>query len=226
MSLVSCLCITRGEPHLLRAIGCFLKQTHPEKELIIIHQGLSEQIERRLAELSENEKTILVRELPKTHKLGALRNASLDLAQGQYICQWDDDDWYHPHRISTQLRWVETHGVSGCLLKQWFIHDATTDRFYLSAARVGGWEGSLLCETKAVVKYRYPEVEKGEDSVLLSRLRHFKVKLDLLENLPSLYVYTYHGNNTWDRKHFESIFAASKELPPDQAKILKAAMQL
>lgn len=226
MALVSCLCITRGEPHLLRAVGCFLKQTHPEKELlIVVNDSLPERIERRLFELIESEKNIRLISRPKEYSLGALRNASIDEAQGRYFCQWDDDDWHHPHRVSTQLNWVETHGVQGCMLKQEFIHDTYTDKFYLSHPRVDGWEGTLLCETQPARVARFPEIQRGEDSLFIARLRAHKNKLDLIENMPSLYVYTYHGKNTWDRKHFERIFASSKVLPPDQAKVLREAMQ-
>lgn len=226
MALVSCLCITRGEPHLLRAVGCFLKQTHPQKELVVVaHGALPDRIERRLFELVDSEKNIRVYTQPKTHKLGALRNFSLEKANGKYICQWDDDDWHHPHRVSTQLDWVVTHGVQGCMLKQEFIHDATSNKLYLSQARIEGWESTLLCETAGAQYARFPETEKGEDSVFISRLRQFKNKLDVLENLPSLYVYTYHGNNTWGRAHFERLFAAGTSLPPDQATILLEGMR-
>jgi glycosyltransferase involved in cell wall biosynthesis len=31
--------------------------------------------------------------------LGSLRNLDIEMAQGEYVCQWDDDDWYHAGRI-------------------------------------------------------------------------------------------------------------------------------
>ena len=36
--------------------------------------------------------------------LGTLRNRSLEEATGDFMAQWDDDDWYHPERIERQAR--------------------------------------------------------------------------------------------------------------------------
>ena len=34
--------------------------------------------------------------------LGAARNLTVDTARGAYVCQWDDDDLYHPERLRIQ----------------------------------------------------------------------------------------------------------------------------
>ena len=225
MALVSCLCVTRGAAHLLTAIHCFLKQTHVEKELIIVHQGLPDRMHRRIGELLEQEQApVYAFERSAEQSLGALRNWSLSVAKGRYVCQWDDDDWYHPHRIATQVDWLKTHRVSGCVLGQWFMHDKTTNRMYLSEKRREGWEGSILVKTEAALAVGYPDRRKGEDGIFLSKLRYAKHKIDVLQNLPSLYVYTYHGNNTWDKAHFERLFAQGQELPEESRRQLLAGM--
>ena len=40
MTLISCLCVTRGRVALLgRAVGCFLEQTHAQRELLILFES-------------------------------------------------------------------------------------------------------------------------------------------------------------------------------------------
>ena len=36
--------------------------------------------------------------------LGALRNYSVEMARGDIVVQWDDDDWYHKRRIEVQFQ--------------------------------------------------------------------------------------------------------------------------
>jgi hypothetical protein len=36
--------------------------------------------------------------------LGTLRGLSLDVATGEIVCQWDDDDCHHPDRILHQVQ--------------------------------------------------------------------------------------------------------------------------
>ena len=39
LPLISCICVTREKPSLLkRAIDCFLAQTYPNKELVILYE--------------------------------------------------------------------------------------------------------------------------------------------------------------------------------------------
>ena len=35
--------------------------------------------------------------------LGAKLNLACDYARGEIIAHWDDDDWYAPRRLSTQV---------------------------------------------------------------------------------------------------------------------------
>lgn len=53
--------------------------------------------------------------------------------------------------------------------------------------------------------------KKGEDTDVVEFLvRHNH--LVCIEDMPFLYVYVYHGKNTWNFNHFSKIFRASQEL--------------
>ena len=103
--LVSCITITQpGRLHLLReAVGDFARQTYEARELIIVHDGDSEfdQEVSGLALPYASHGHISVHRVASM-PLGALRNAAGALAQGDLICQWDDDDRFHPLRLQIQ----------------------------------------------------------------------------------------------------------------------------
>src|SRR6267142_7021882 len=109
--LVSCICVTKNEARVLsRAIECFRNQTYPNKELIILAEGSESHVKEMLA-LGEDDriKCFVVPSTPKI-PLGSLRNLAISKANGEYICQWDDDDWYHVKRIEIQLNMLlESH---------------------------------------------------------------------------------------------------------------------
>ena len=214
MELVSCLCVTRNRAALLRrAIDCFRAQTHPARELVVLHESDDAVTREYLATLSlPAVRPIEVPALPK-RPLGALRNLAVGAARGRYVMQWDDDDWHGPERIAAQLAAVESSGKAGCVLRRWTIYDAVTRQAWIGAPRT--WEGSLLMERFGMPAY--PELPRGEDTVVIRTLNDAG-KLAPLDR-PDLYVYVYHGANTWARSHLRrSILGGAEELPPEEAR--------
>ena len=84
--LVSCVCVTYGRPILLgEAVKCFIDQTYPNKELIIVND--QEGVTLRFSEDRDN---IRVENVPtRFGSLGEKRNYGMSLANGDYICIWD-----------------------------------------------------------------------------------------------------------------------------------------
>jgi glycosyltransferase involved in cell wall biosynthesis len=195
--LVSCLCVTRGRPALLRrAVACFQAQTHPHRELLIVWESDDRLTRDYLSTLDDpRRRTLQAPALPK-RSLGALRNLAVAEARGTLVAQWDDDDWYAPGRLEEQLRALQESGRPACVLARWTIYDVVTQQAYLSANRA--WEGSLVAE-KAVVP-AYADQPRGEDTVVIGRLLD-EERITGLDR-PGLYIYTYHGANTWTRAHF------------------------
>lgn len=199
---ISCICVTKNRPAMLRqAIDCFLKQEYPNKELVI----LIEENDEGLAVIhGENVKHFII---PRNNMtLGELRNYAIEKASGDYIAQWDDDDWSHPKRLIQQFALL--NGRTGNLLERITIHDQEKNQTYISHRRL--WEGSVLVSKKAIQKYPYPALTRGEDTPVIRSL-YSEGYLGLI-NCPELYVYKYHGENTWDRAHFEKLFNNATKL--------------
>ncbi|MCH9664584.1 MAG: hypothetical protein K0U41_01910, partial [Gammaproteobacteria bacterium] len=64
------------------------------------------------------------------------------------------------------------------------------------------WEGTILA--KKSLMFNYAKWARGEDSLPVYRLAS-KRKIIALD-LPELYVYNIHGNNTWNNDHMSKIW--------------------
>ncbi|MFT7660589.1 MAG: hypothetical protein ACI89S_001705 [Gammaproteobacteria bacterium] len=217
--LISCLCVTRNRvPQLPRAISCFQAQSYPVKELMVVCEADDSATIDYLGGLDDDEiKHHIVPIEPKLN-LGELRNLSIQIAGGQFVCQWDDDDWYHPERLAKQLASALRQNKAASILPRWLIHQQQSDKVFCSNVRL--WEGSLLCRKSALpATGAYDIRTKGEDSKLIETL--FIQDQISIEDSPELYVYCLSGENTWDQAHFEKIIEASVELSVEDAQAVR-----
>src|SRR5262249_10245046 len=116
---ISCLTITLNRLVFLKeAIACFYDQTYSNRELIIVTNGTEryKQAIRRYIDTLEdsNIRCIALPEDPYT--LGRLRNISVAEADGEIICQWDDDDLYHPERLQIQYDYMLNTRSQACFM--------------------------------------------------------------------------------------------------------------
>lgn len=220
MPLISCICVSRGKPEMLRRIiGCFTGQTYQNKELLIVLEregGDTLHFQDASIEMSNDIRLIWVDTKPAI-TLGELRNLGIRKANGKFVCQWDDDDWYHMNRLSDQYAALVTHGYHGCVMTQWLVLDTTSQKAYISNERL--WEGSILCRKDILVLNAYENKRIGEDTATVEYLAS-KGILYPLNKAPVLYMYIYHGNNTWDYSHWNFIFECSTPLSPKDSKCI------
>lgn len=214
--LISCICVTRGRPFFLkRAIKCFLSQTYSNKELVVVYDDDDFLTEKVLKLMAYSNVNIYKVNRTKEVTLGYLRNYAIARADGEYICQWDDDDWHHPVRMEYQYEVTLAKKKSGCVMTQWLIYNSFTQEVFVSHKRL--WEGSLLIKTNLISDVGYDNYDRGEDTSAVERL-YKEDKLCLVNETPNLYVYTYHKENTWTPDHWEKIFRKSYRLSPVDSK--------
>jgi len=113
--LISCLCITKYRTRFLkRAIDCFLHQSYLNKELIIVYPEEDKETEFFImANQHPLIRSVKVKDTSKK-SLGRLRNMSIDTADGEFFCVWDDDDWYHKDRLQFQMNAIRLHKKEAC----------------------------------------------------------------------------------------------------------------
>jgi len=210
-SLVSCICLTRNKPHLLkRAIDCFCYQSYPDKELIVIYED-DDELTKAFVQNASYPANIRFNEVSfdSAMTLGQKRNFAVAMSSGDYFCSWDDDDWYHPDRILYQYQTLKNNNIAACVLTQWIVFDEITGNVYVSNRRL--WEGSIMCDTETMMNTLYDEIQHGEDTPLIEKLNNQKRMFEINGKM-GLYIYVYHGNNSWHRQHWENIFFHSQQL--------------
>lgn len=215
--LISCLCVTNKRVHFLkRAINCFLGQRYPEKEMIIVCPEDDRDALAYIAGLKNEQLTPVT--VPAGHQftLGELRNISIGNCNGEYFCQWDDDDWSHRDRLSTQVNNLINNRHPVTMLTNVLMYDAGNAQAYFSHFRL--WDQTLMGRKDLCGQVKYRSLEKSEDREFTQLLiTESKIYPTVAHNL---YIYLYHGSNTWDQDHFNWLFGYAQPLSFDTSKII------
>jgi len=164
LPLVTCITPTANRQKFLPlAINYFLAQDYPNKELMIIDDGVTS-----CAELIPNHSQI--KYFYSSNKLGTIgikRNIACDKANGEIILHWDDDDWYAPDWISRQVDAQLNSGAditglnivdfySPTVNKRWRYEDTDIEKPWLC--------GATMCFRKSFWEtHKFIDLQVGED---------------------------------------------------------------
>lgn len=215
--LISCLMVTQAQPQrfgiLQKSIRAYQKQNYPSRELIILIERLPhlqigyKLIQSYIADL--NDSSIHLITLAKEHNLGELRNLSVLEAKGDLICQWDDDDLYHPDRLTEQYDCLSVSGLAANILSEVLLFNTQSKNLFYTNWKYTpsrGFPGSILA--KKTIMPAYPEqgeqARLGEDSVVLDQLM-MNNNVCTLPVKGYLYAYQNHDTNSWPSSHFEML---------------------
>lgn len=209
--LISCLTITRPGrlAQLRRAIECFSHQTHAAREMVIVHDGdeaYAQQI-RAIVKTFPNDPFRIV-DVDAGKTLGELRNLSVQNATGDLVCQWDDDDLYHPQRLELQHRCLLDSDSDFCFLTDQLHWFQNTGEFFWDDWNIEPYPMNLIQGTllgRRALLPAYPALSRGEDTPVLQALYQAGAKLAALDGHGYLYIYTYSGANAWDLAHHAAI---------------------
>jgi glycosyltransferase involved in cell wall biosynthesis len=220
--LISCLMVTRDRLRLARrAMRCFADQTYANRELVVVSDGGARYraaLERHAAELGVDRVRFV--DAPAGAPLARVRNLSLDSAEGDVLCQWDDDDCSHPERLAVQAAEMVRAGAGACLFTD-HLQFLESERavFWIDWTYGGQIEGEQQFFPGSVMvrrdeRFRYveegPYARAGEDSLFLSQI-YRAVPVARLRGTGHLYLYQYHGRNTFSREHHLQVTTASAD---------------
>lgn len=212
---ISCLSVTFDRLVLLKeAIRCYCDQTYPSRELVIVTAGAAryqQAIADHIGALGRSDiRAIFLGSGQYT--LAQARNVALDTASGDILCQWDDDDLYHPERLRVQAEQLLRARADACFMTDYlqFFHDER-QLFWVDWSQDGAIGGTqqlipntLMMFARAGVRYR-EDLNSGEDSALIDDLQGAGLALASLRGAGQLYVYRYHGRNTLPKTHHQQI---------------------
>ena len=207
--MISCLMVTQPQRFALAqlAIADFAAQTHAARELVVLHDADAE-FHARMQAVAAEHAAVRVMAHESGATLGRLRNAAVEAACGEYICQWDDDDRYHPQRLALQWQALREANATFCFLSDQLHWFASTGEMYWDDWDRETYPMNLVQGTLLGRRDRmpaYPDCARGEDTGLLHAILRRGDTIARLRDVGWCYVYVYHGGNVWDMAHHAAI---------------------
>ena len=187
--LVSCILPTRNRPRfVIEAVRNFLAQDYPERELVVVDDG-----ETPIACLLPDDPRIVYVRATGRLTIGDKRNLACTRARGSIIAHFDDDDWYPPTRLSSEVRALCEAGADLVGSSDVHIIDLHSQREWHLAHPHTGWVAgtTLVYRRELWQAHPFAPVMVGEDTRFLAAASHV---VDLRD--PRLCVVTVHGRNT------------------------------
>jgi len=199
--LVSCIMPTADRRRFIsHAIKCYSAQDYPNKELIIVDDG-DDPVEDIVP---HGENGIHYYRSSPRKRIGYKRNLCCDIARGEIIVHWDDDDWSAPWRVSYQVQAIED-GADICGLADALYYSPSTHKAWKFIASFPGSEywvmGCTMAYRKSVWNsggFRNLQTTEDDHFILDARKRGATVRV-----LPdiNMFVAIAHSGNT-DPKDF------------------------
>jgi GT2 family glycosyltransferase len=198
--LVSCIMPTRDRPEFaLQAVRYFQRQDWPATELIIVEDGPP-----RLVGLLPDDPRITLVPSGTSRSIGSKRNLACELARGEIIAQWDDDDWHGPERLSRQLGPIVAGDAEMTALRDCVLFDVHRWQFWRWSddlhrrMLVRDVLGGTLVFRRRIWEdlARYPDRSLAEDASFLDQAVRRRARLKAL-SAAGIYVYIRHDGNSW-----------------------------
>jgi O-antigen biosynthesis protein len=223
--LVTAIMPTRDRPDFaLQAVRSFLAQDFENKELVVLEDGTSSLAGR----LPDDRRIRHVVTGRAARSIGAMRNEACQLARGEIVAHWDDDDWYAPERLTRQVAAIRVGEADITALRNSVVFDLPAWRFWRMRPDlhrrlfVRDVHGGTLVYRRWVweEKARFPNCSLAEDAIFLEQAIRGGARLRALE-AEGMFVYVRHGGNAWqfacgligDRAGWEN--APEPNFPPE-----------
>lgn len=205
--MISCLTITQPQRwrQFQHSIQCLLAQTFSDYELVVVHDG-NQAFDTQLCEhLGGLPLSWSVDRQQQGQSLGELRQCSVDLAAGDWVCQWDDDDYFHPDRLAQQWARAQQANADACFLTEHLHWFTQTNLLFWNDWNRSDFPFNLIEGTLLARKDRlpdYPALPRGEDTPVVHGLIERGCTVATLgAEGAHLQLYTFHGSNAWDQAH-------------------------
>ena len=144
------------------AIAQFLAQTERNAELVILDDGADS-----IADLIPADPRIRYHREESRRVLGDKRNRLCELARGEIVVHWDDDDWHAPDRLARQVAALEASGtaICGCDRVIFLADDGSAAWDYAYGGSRPWVAGGSMCYRRAYWQgHRFAHLRAGEDT--------------------------------------------------------------
>ena len=208
---IDCLMVTLPIPErfdfVRQSIEDYCRQSYKNKKLIIVlDRGIDAAREVLCDHVRSLQRDDIQIAMPEQKlNLGELRNFSMETANADFICQWDDDDRSHPQRLEAQFDYLQKTGSDAVFLQDLMQYFPSAKSLYWTnwrATPAGGHPGTLMARRSSMLRYpTHGDTAKlGEDLSLALSLKE-NARVGYLPDMAHLFVYVSHGANTWNDAH-------------------------
>ncbi|TXT39011.1 MAG: putative glycosyltransferase [Comamonadaceae bacterium] len=189
---VSCIMPTADRREFVpQAIRNFLAQDYPQRELIVLDDGHDS-----VADLMPQHESVRYLRLEHKSSIGHKRNMACELARGELIAHWDDDDWMAPGWLSSQVRALQAQGADICGLSKVFFYAPQARRAwqYVYDGATPWVCGGTLCYRKDFWRSTpFANLHVGEDNAFVWAPHNPRIATNPDHHL---YVARVHARNT------------------------------
>ncbi|WP_213982365.1 class I SAM-dependent methyltransferase [Sphingomonas sp. dw_22] len=155
------------------AITQFLAQARTDAELLILDDGVDP-----IGDLMPDDARIRYVREETRRAIGDKRNRACELARGEIIVHWDDDDWHAPDRLTRQIAALDETGADICGLAEipFLAEDGSGAWDYRWGGRHRWVYGASLAYRRAWWQRRpFQPLARGEDTRFLFDARGAQV---------------------------------------------------
>lgn len=217
--LVTAIMPTRDRPEFaLQAVRYFCDQDYPNKEMVVLEDGTPS-----LAGLLPDDPRIryIATGVP-TRSIGAMRNQACELARGEIVAHWDDDDWYGPRRLTRQVEAINSGDADLTGLRDSVMLDLATWRFWRCEPDlhrrifyIGDIHGATMVYRRRLwEEAKFPDQSLAEDAVFLDQALRGGARLQRID-ADGLFIYVRHGANAWEMECGQFAGTAGWETVPE-----------
>jgi len=181
-------------------IQCYRSQEYPKDrmEWIILDDG-QETSKDLFDTLAADLPNIRYIKLEKKENIGTKRNLLNQLAKGDILVSMDDDDWYHPERVSHVVKRFQVNpSVELAGSSELYIYYTDTEKIY----KLGPYgprhatNGTLAVRSSYAKTHQYDEyVTFAEERSFLEEYVHPMIQLDPMKVM----LVMSHSENTFDK---------------------------
>lgn len=198
-SLISCILVSNDEKFLTESIENFKMQTYLNKELIII-TNLNQDLSIHINSFNHYQVKCYYSNLTNYEEL---YNYALEKIKGNYVCQWNKTDNYHPFFLSIIYRYLVKTKFRGVFLsKVVIIHP---EKGYFRILSKEFFDRTFLIERGILPKYRKPFI-KYDDIIK-------KEDITIIEDNDFFILYNFNIHNlTLTKKEIKNIFTNTKKI--------------
>ena len=136
------------------ALRGLLAQSWGSLEILVIDDCSTDDTRERVQGMAETDERIKLFSMPRNSGAYAARNYGLSLATGSLITVHDADDWSHPQKIETQVRYLLRHPEAIATITDWAR--AREDLYFTGTFRA---HGALTSENTSSLMFRSSAID-------------------------------------------------------------------